>query len=100
MPKGKKLTAQQIIDNYKPGDLVNNETPEQFWATKLRVAKNSRVSEGETLYEDLAKRGQRIPILLNHDEKEIVDGHHRLASMHHINPNQFVNYQSVTRLGN
>jgi len=97
MPKGKRLTAQQIMDNYKPGDLTSNETPEQFWATKLKVAKDSKISEGETLYEDLVNRGQRLPILLNHDEKEIVDGHHRLAVMHHINPNQFVNYQGVTR---
>jgi len=101
MPKGKRLTAQQIMDNYRPGDMAKNETPEQFWKHKLTVAKNSNwywgVEGGETLYEDLANNGQRLPILLNHDEKEIVDGHHRLAAMHHINPNQFVNYQSVKR---
>ena len=39
MPKGKRLTAQQIMDNYKPGDLVNNEVGvvTSFGRTTMRL---------------------------------------------------------------
>lgn len=100
MPKGKRLTAQQIMDNYQPGDMLRNDTPENFWAGRLKNAQTTRVSEDKTLYQDLAERGQQKPITIGHrgfGSPSILDGHHRLAALHHINPDQFVKYRRVTQ---
>ena len=97
---GKRLTAQQIMDNYQPGDRVPHETPETFWANKLYGAKTNMVSKEKTLYQDLEERGQQHPIVIGSREEggtpTILNGHHRLAALHHMNPNQFVNYHMVT----
>ena len=98
MPKGKRLTAQQIMDNYKPGDMLPTQQPEQFWTERLAQARTTKISNDKTLYQDLAERGQQKPILLTqgdalYTKPTIIDGHHRLALMHHINPQQFVKYR-------
>ena len=96
---GKRLTAQQIMDNYQPGDMLKGDTPETFWAGKLESAKNTKVSEDKTLFEDIADRGQQKAITIGSrgmGMASILDGHHRLAVLHHINPNQFVKYRRVT----
>jgi len=105
MPKGKKLTAQQIMDNYQSGEYAaqsdseasvgRNFTSDEFWAGKLYEAQ--RLRGNSSLYQDIEKYGQKKPISLNQEEKEIVDGHHRLVSMYHMNPHQFVRYRSVKR---
>ena len=99
MPKGKKLTAQQIMDTYEPGDMSRENTPETFWAGKLASAKEVKVSKDKTLYQDLEERGQQKPITIGYrgfGSPSILDGHHRLAALHHMNPNQFVKYRRVT----
>ena len=96
---GKRLTAQQIMDNYQPGDMLREDTPETFWAGKLKSAQTTRVSKDKTLYEDLEERGQQKPITIGYKgfgSPSILDGHHRLAALHHMNPNQFVKYRRVT----
>lgn len=96
---GKRLTAQQIMDNYQPGDMLSEDAPETFWANKLESAKNTKVSEDKTLYQDIEERGQKKPIVIGSrgmGMPSILDGHHRLATLHHINPNQFVKYRRVT----
>ena len=95
---GKRLTAQQIMDNYQPGDILRDDTPETFWKNKLESAKTTKVSKDKTLYEDIKERGQQKPILIGSrgmSFPQILDGHHRLAILHHINPNQFVKYRRV-----
>lgn len=96
---GKRLTAQQIMDNYQPGDMLREDTPETFWAGKLESAKTTKVSKDKTLYQDLEERGQQKPITIGYKgfgSPSILDGHHRLAALHHMNPDQFVKYRRVT----
>ena len=100
MPKGKKLTAQQIMDTYAPGDKLAKESADQFWNSKLEEAHILKVSKDRSLYEDVKQHGQKKPILLTqggplYTEPTIIDGHHRLALMHHINPQQFVKYRHI-----
>lgn len=110
MPK--RLTARDIIENYEPGDFNPDwemdtvpktisdydyepvDNIEDFWDRKLEGAK-FRGSQHTSLYEDLKNEGQKKPILLNQKTREIVDGHHRLAALHHMNPDQFVKYRSI-----
>ena len=96
---GKRLTAQQIMDNYQPGDMLREDTPEIFWAGKLESAKTTQVSKDKTLYQDLKERGQQKPITIVYKgfgSPSVLDGHHRLAALHHMNPDQFVKYRRVT----
>lgn len=93
---GKRLTAQHIMDNYQIGNSRSNKTDEEFWADTLETAKTTKVSADKTLFEHITERGQLKPILIGrksiHSPAEIFDGHHRLAVLHHMNPNQFVKY--------
>jgi hypothetical protein len=96
---GKRLTAQQIMDNYQPGDILRHQEPEEFWGYKLEEAKTNKISKDRTLYQDIEERGQQKPITLGYKglgAPSILDGHHRLAALHHMNPNQFVKYRRVT----
>ena len=96
---GKRLTAQQIMDNYQPGDMLPTQQPEQFWTERLAQARTTKISNDKTLYQDLAERGQQKPITIGYrgfGSPSILDGHHRLAALHHMNPNQFVKYRRVT----
>ena len=105
MPKGKRLTAQQIMDNYHSGEHAayadaeahagRNFTSDEFWAGKLYEAQ--RLSGDSSLYQNIEKHGQKKPILINQKDKEIVDGHHRLVSLYHMNPHQFVKYRTINR---
>ena len=105
MPKGKRLTAQQIMDTYQSGEYAaqgdaeasvgRNFTSDEFWAGKLYEAQ--RVRGEKSLYQDIEKHGQKKPILINQKDQEIVDGHHRLVSLYHMNPHQFVKYRTINR---
>ena len=90
----KRLTARNIIENYRAGDHSPDEDKEGFWETKLEDAK-FRGSQRSSLYESIQTEGQKKPILLNQKTMEIVDGHHRLAALHHMNPDQFVKYRHI-----
>lgn len=99
---GKRFTAQQIMDNYEPGDwFVRNQTLEEFWDQKLSEAKEpSEAYGGKSLYEHIEEHGQKTPIQIGtrgFSYPLILEGHHRLAAMHHMNPNQFVKYRRIQR---
>lgn len=102
MPRAKRLTAQQIMDTYEPTDKHESEFAENFWEDRLDESYEIKVSKDKSLHEDIAERGQRKPILLKKaneiNKAQIIDGHHRLAVVHHLNPNQFVKYQHVDEL--
>lgn len=88
------------MDNYQPGDMLHSDNPKEFWNTKLEDTKTTKVSEDKTLFEDIAERGQQKPILIGSrgmGMSSILDGHHRLAALHHINPDQFVKYRLSRR---
>lgn len=97
---GKRLTAREIIDTFTPGDYTGQGTaagdPEKsFWDERLKQAKWSPKSgERPSLFDDIKESGQKKPVSLNMDTKEILDGHHRIAVIAHLNPNQFVKYRA------
>lgn len=97
---GKRLTAQQIMDNYEPGDWnPRTQSKEEFWDQKLSDAKEPRaIYGGKSLYENIEEHGQKEPVIIGSRGMgfpSIFEGHHRLAVMHHMNPNQFVKYRSA-----
>ena len=102
MPKSKRLTAQQIMDNYEPADKHESEFVENFWEDKLDESYEIKVSKDISLHQHIAERGQLKPILLKKanetDKAQIIDGHHRLAVLHHLSPNQFVKYKHVDQM--
>lgn len=94
----RRLTAQQIINEFTPGDypgdVEDHEQLGNFWKQRLEQSRWSSSVMGGGLYEDIKAHGQKKPVVLNMETKEILDGHHRIAAMHHINPDQFVRYRS------
>jgi hypothetical protein len=112
----KRLTARDIMNNFDPGDFnpdwEMDTVPktisdydyepvsdlDEFWENKLSSSQ-FRGSKEQSLYESIQSEGQKKPITLNMGTKEIIDGHHRLAAMHHMNPNQFVKYRSFKPRG-
>jgi hypothetical protein len=107
----KRLTAREIMSKFDPGDFNPDwemdtvpKTPsdydyepvddiDTFWNNKLQDAQ-FRGSKDMSLYDDIKTHGQKKPVVLNMETNEIIDGHHRLAAIHHMNPNQFVKYRS------
>ena len=49
MPKSKRLTAQQIMDNYEPADKHESEFVENFWEDKLDESYELKVSKDISL---------------------------------------------------
>lgn len=96
----KRLTARDIMQHYEPGDWnPKTQSKEEFWDQKLTEAKEPReVYGGRSLYENLQEHGQKEPLLLGNRGMafpQIFEGHHRLAALHHINPDQFVKYRTA-----
>jgi len=97
----KRLTAREIVHTFTPGDYSgdpqDNDSLGLFWKDRLSQAKWSPVVAGsetkQSLFDDIKEHGQKRPISLNLETKEILDGHHRLAALYHLNPNQFVKYR-------
>ena len=93
------------------------ETDEQLYARKLSEASNTkrgrvvgvgRVKSIPTLTEDIRQHGVQTPIALGHQEglfdpeKEhrfVAGGHHRIAVMAHLNPDQYLPVQHVRSVG-
>lgn len=111
---GKRLTARKIMETFEPGDYVSDSETEhgmtvpktpsdydyepvtdvnEFWNRKLQNAKLG-TKDSPSLYDSIKREGQKKPISLNMETKEILDGHHRLAVLYHLNPDQFVKYRS------
>ena len=99
---GKRLTARDIVHTFTPGDYTgdpqDNDSLGLFWKNRLEQAKWSPSIMGsgstQSLYDNIKEHGQKKPVSLNLETKEILDGHHRLASLYHLNPNQFVKYRA------
>lgn len=96
----RRLTAQQIMENYEPGDWnARTETKDEFWNQKLAESQEPReIYGGKSLYEHLQEHGQKSPVIIGSRGMgfpSIFEGHHRLAALHHINPHQFVKYRSA-----
>ena len=94
----KRLTAREIVHTFTPGDYAgepnDNDALGFFWKDRISQAKWTGNNEGQSLYDDIKQNGQKKPISLNMETKEILDGHHRLASLYHLNPDQFVKYRA------
>lgn len=86
------MTAREIISEYKPleGDYINEETADELWERKANE------SETNGLLESIRKHGVQIPVSLDHADKEVLGGHHRIAAQYRLNPDQFmpVNYET------
>lgn len=92
----KRITARELTTEWTPGDYSgdpkNEEMLENFWELKLKQAKTPYT--GESLYENIKNRGQQSPVSLNFKTKEILDGHHRIAALNNLHPEQFVKYKA------
>lgn len=102
---GKRLTARDIVHTFTPGDFsgdpTDNEQLGDFWRQRYEQSKwtptiSGSGSGGTSLFESIKEKGQQKPVSLNMDTKEILDGHHRIAAMYRLNPDQFVKYRAWT----
>jgi hypothetical protein len=118
--------AQDPRGNYHPrrptnidlkGSWAQPETDEQMYARKLNEAQTQkrgevigrgRVRSIPTLAEDIAAKGVQNPIALGHQEgflhpgtehKFVAGGHHRIAVMSHLNPDQLMPVVHVRSVG-
>jgi hypothetical protein len=98
----KRLTARDIVHNFVPGDYSGDPDDQDmlgdFWKNRYQQSKWSPMVSGsgekDSIYDSIEKEGQKKPVSLNLETKEILDGHHRIAAMYHMNPDQFVKYRS------
>lgn len=92
------MTAREIMDEYEPigGDYIGGETTEELWERKADEA------EANGLLDSIKKFGVQVPVSLDHEGKEVMGGHHRIAAQHRLNPDQFIpiNYETNPRTAN
>lgn len=96
MPK--RLTARDIVHTFTPGDFAGDTSDDDqmgdFWRQRYEQSKWTPSSGNTSLFESIKEKGQQKPVSLNLDTKEILDGHHRIAALYRLNPNQFVKYRA------
>lgn len=102
-----KFAAVNQGGTIRVGDLVNNPKFKlidldagRSLEGKLREAKQTSVgSNGDSLFDSIAKYGVRNPIGLQENPDKtisVISGHHRIAVAHAINPDMhipYINYQ-------
>lgn len=95
------------------GPWAQPETDEQMYARKLSEATNTkrgkvvgvgRTQSIPTLTEDIKSHGVQTPIALGHEAGTgrpdfVAGGHHRLAVMQHLNPDQLLPVVHVRSVG-
>lgn len=105
---GKRLTARDIVHTFTPGDYSGDPTDDEqlgaFWKQRYEQSRWSPTVMGsddgrQSLFDSIKEKGQQKPVSLNMKTREILDGHHRIAAMYHINPDQFVKYRAWGRMG-
>ena len=112
-----RLRVQRPIGVDLKGPWATPETDEQLYNRKLSEATNTkrgkvvgvgRVKSIPTLTEDIRQHGVQTPIALGHQEglfnpeKEhrfVAGGHHRIAVMAHLNPDQYLPVTHVRSIG-
>lgn len=80
------MTPREIMSRHTPnrGDYRTGETTEELWKRKADEA------EDVGLISHMQDHGVRVPISIDPDFGAIRGGHHRIAGMHRINPDQFI----------
>ena len=88
------MTAEEITKHFKLGDAGDSSTKD-LMEYKLQDSKHSQSHDGKTsLYESIKSEGVKKPVEIETspyvDRPILVNGHHRLASAHNLNPKQFL----------
>lgn len=92
------MSANEILSSHKLADKLfrPNDSNDEVLTEKLKNAKNPltptrgyMLNAGESLYDSISSSGIKRPIDLlkfNDGSKMMMDGHHRLAVQHDLNP--------------
>jgi hypothetical protein len=108
------MTAGEVVKHFTLGDTLffgdnsklgepksdrHQAADKETLDYKLNDAKHDQSYDGKTsLYNSIASKGVQEPIQVSslRDSKKrpsVVNGHHRLAVTHNLNPNQFMNFE-------
>jgi hypothetical protein len=95
------MTGTEMKEHYGSSERDSGETEKDLWDRKLEESK--QVVKGEynengkdtSLYESIKKHGVKEPVEILHDR--VWDGHHRVASSAHANPQALIPLEHVDR---
>jgi hypothetical protein len=86
------------------GEWAKPETDEQMYARKYQESRNPKPGGGTTTFSSIALEGVKTPVALGHEEGTgrppfVAGGHHRIAVMRNLNPDQYMPVIHVRSVG-
>lgn len=86
------------------GEWAKPETDEQLYARKYAESRAPKRGGGTTTFSSIAEEGVHNPVALGHEEGTgrpdfVAGGHHRIAVMSHLNPDQLMPVMHVRSVG-
>ena len=86
------------------GEWAKPETDEQLYERKYQESRRPKPGGGTTTFSSIALEGVHTPVALGHQEEVgrepfIAGGHHRIAVMRNLNPDQYLPVMHVRSVG-
>lgn len=86
------------------GEWAKPETDEQLYARKYAESRAPKRGGGTTTFSSIADEGVKTPVALGHEEGTgrppfVAGGHHRIAVMRNLNPDQYMPVVHVRSVG-
>ena len=101
---GAAYRLQRPIDVPLKGEYAKPETDEQLYERKYQESRRPKPGGGTTTFSSIALEGVHTPVALAHPHEPdapeyIAGGHHRVAVMRNLNPDQYLPVMHVRSVG-
>ena len=99
-----RMRVQRPIDVPLKGEYAKPETDEQLYERKYQESRRPKPGGGTTTFSSIALEGVHTPVALAHPHEPdapeyIAGGHHRVAVMRNLNPDQYLPVMHVRSVG-